>query len=141
MTETYRRFAGLGEAELTAPAQESIYAEAGALVLNVTLTANQELLDNSVFVWADSDFELVSLIGTQTGNYDIKLRLPRGKYLPDQYCKHTALVGANPFPLPIEPTLIYPSGSKISFDLKDTSAAGNTVQIILKGRRIFRVRQ
>lgn len=133
---------GLGEAAVSpaAAAAPQFYEEPGALVLNVTLTANQEARGQGVFVDGDADFRIESITGSSTGAYQLKFKTPREKYFPDDYARASNLVGSAAFPFPMPAPIIYPAGSKINVDLKDLSGAANTVQIVLLGFRIFRLR-
>lgn len=138
----YPGLGGLGEVELTQPVQDvdPFYPEAGVYNLDITLTANQEVTDAGVFLDGDSDFELLSISGSSTAAYNIRLRTPRGKSYPQTYCKHSNLVGSAAFPTPLETPWRFPSTGKISVDLRDTSGASNTIQLLFRGRRLFRTR-
>lgn len=133
------RFRGLGETAITPPAQANYYEEAGALILDVTLTANQEKLGQGVFIEADSDFRLEAISGSATGAYQLRIQTPSGRYWPQTYGNSANLVGSAGFPVPIEPPMVFPAGAKISIDIKDTSGAGNTVQLVFRGARLFKV--
>lgn len=141
-------FRTLGEVQLTsaapapAPPQPSteFYEEAAAFVLDVTLTSNEEKREQGVFIDGDGDFVCQSIAATQTGNFSIRLKSPNGRYFPQEYAKHSNIVGAGAFPMPIEPPFVFPSGARIACDVKDTSGAGNTLQIVFKGVKRYRVR-
>lgn len=134
------QFNGFGEVNLTEPLQtgDPFYPEAGAYILNVTLSSGQEMTDAGVFLDGDSDFELLSISGSQTGNYNLRLRTPRGKSYPQTYCRHSNLIGSAAFPTPFETPWRFPSNGKISVDLKDTSGASNTIELVFRGRRLFK---
>lgn len=131
----FSRFHGLGDA--AQQAVPAIYAEAGVYNLDITLSANQEVTDAGVFLDGDSDFELLSISGSSTGAYNLRLRTPRGKNYPQTWCKHSNLIGSAAFPTPLETPWYFPATGKISVDLKDTSGTSNTIQILFRGRRLF----
>lgn len=135
-----RTFQGLGEAPQTPPAAQQYYEETHALTIDVTLTANQELLGQGVFIDSDGDFVLKAIVGTQTGNYQIRFRLPSGRYWPSAYTRNANLVGSAQFPVPVEPNAVFPAGSQVQFDIKDLSGASNTIQLVLIGSKLLRTR-
>lgn len=130
-----------GEVNLTsqAPAAPQYYEEPACFVLDVTLTANQEKLEQGVFLDGDGDFALQAIASSSTGAYDFRMRMPNGRYWPQSYAKHSNVLGSGVFAMPIEPPLQFASGGKLSVDVKDTSGAGNTVQIIFRGVKRYRV--
>jgi len=136
----WNRNAGLGEAPLTPQAQSPGYEEPFSIVFDVTLSANQEMLQQGVFIDSDGDFVLKGLVGTQTGNYQIRFRLPSGRSWPSGYVRNGNLIGSAQFPVPVEPNAVFPAGSKIALDIKDLSGASNTIQIVLVGSKLFRTR-
>lgn len=122
----------------TIPAQD-FYEEPGDVVLDITLTSNQEKLRQTAQVDSDSDFLLYALLGTSTGAYDLRLQLPNGRYLNNSYVKSSNYVGSAQFPVPLLVPVYFPGGSSIIVDVKDTSGAGNTVQLVFKGVRRYRL--
>jgi len=138
-----RTFAGLpalGEAPQTPPAQQQYYEETHALTIDLTLSANQELLSQGVFIDSDGDFVLKAIVGTQTGNYAIRFRLPSGRYWPSAYTRNSNLVGTAQFPVPVEPNAVFPAGSQVQFDIKDLSGASNVIQLVLIGSKLLKTR-
>jgi hypothetical protein len=135
-----RNFHGIGEVPMTPPAQMQPYEEPHAIPYDVTLTGNQEVLQQGVFIDQDGDFVLKGIVGSQSGAYSLRFRLPSGRYWPNGYVKNTNLVGTAQFPVPVEPNVVFPAGSKIAIDIKDTSGASNTVQILLIGSKLLKTR-
>jgi hypothetical protein len=133
-------FAGLGEAPQTPPAAQQYYEETHALTIDISLAANQELLGQGVFIDSDGDFVLKAIVGTQTGNYQIRFRLPSGRYWPSAYTRNANLVGTAQFPVPVEPNAVFPAGSQVQFDIRDISGASNTIQLVLIGAKLLRTR-
>lgn len=130
----------LGEAPITAPAQAPYYEEPAAIVLDVTLTANQARNGVGVFVDGDGDFRLEAISGSSTGAYSLRLKTPREKTFPDSQARNSNLVGTAAFPFPLPGPMVYPAGAQIRFDLTDLSGASNTIQIVLIGYKLFKVR-
>lgn len=125
---------GLAEA----PVQSSdVYEEMAAYVYNVTLSANQELLDQAIVVDSDSDFQWRKIAGSKTGEYELRIRLPNGRYLSNLRIRAANLVGTAQFPVPVWPPVRVPAGGRIGVDLKDLSGASNSIQIVLMGVRQF----
>ena len=137
---TFAGLHGLGEAPQTPPAQQQYYEETHALTVDVSLTANQELLGQGVFIDSDGDFVLKAIVGSQTGAYSIRFRLPSGRYFPSAYTRHVNLVGTAQFPVPVEPNAVFPAGSQVQFDIKDTSGAANSIQLVLLGSKLLKTR-
>lgn len=130
----------LGEAAITPPAQQAYYEEPAAIVLDITLSASQARNGVGVFVDGDGDFRLEAISGSSTGAYSLRFKTPREKNFPDSQARNSNLVGTAAFPFPLPAPMTYPAGAKISFDLTDLSGASNTVQLVLIGYKLFRVR-
>ena len=136
---------GMGQIPLTVPPQPAVqpatqfYEEPGDLVLDKVLTANQEALRQAVQVDEDSDFLLLALVGNSTSTYNIVLYQANNRAVNSAYAKNTNYVGSANFPVPLLKELYYPAGASIRVDVKDTSGAGNTIQLIFKGIRRYRL--
>lgn len=135
----HKRFHGVGEVPLTPPANQQYYEEPASIVVDVSLTASQPLMEQGKIVDQDGDFRLQAISATKTGSFQIKLRLPSGRYFPESYVNDANFVGTAQFPVPVEPNMVYRSGQKLSFDIKDTSAAPNTIQLVFWGVKLLRV--
>ncbi len=135
-----RQFHGIGEVSLTQQAQQAAYEEPHAIPFDITLTGNQELLQQGVFIDSDGDFVLKGIVGSQTGAYNLRFRLPSGRSWPNGYVRNTNLVGSAQFPVPVEPNVVFPAGSKVAIDIKDTSGSSNTIQILLIGSKLLKTR-
>jgi len=120
---------------------ERFYAEPAVEPFTVALLANQERRDLSQFFGRDCAFLWTGLAGNSTGVYQTQFIIP-----PDNRLLSTApvnnvnMVGTAQFPVPIWPAIKVPPGSRIGIYLLDTSGAGNTVQLVFYGVRLFRVR-
>lgn len=134
----YRHMPGLGEAAVT-PLPAATYEEYCEYVFNKDLAANTEYLDLGINVDGDSDFLWQAVKGSQTGAYEILFRLPNNRPISSARVRNANAIGTAQFPVPIgEQGIRLNAGSKLSIDIKDLSAAPNTVQIVLVGKRLLR---
>lgn len=122
------------------PAPTEPHKESAYYVFQRTLSGNQALPDLRQIIDADSDFLLLSIHGTQTGNYTIRLRNALGRYIYSAAARNANVVGTAQFPVPlIRPELI-PAGGSIGLDLVDLSGSSNTVEIVFAGEKWFKTR-
>lgn len=112
--------------------------EGGYYSYSVALTANQKLPDQTVSIDGDSDFLILGLCGTQTGNYRVNFKSGNGRYLANQALKNANLVGTGQFPIPLPKPMIVPARGRIGVDVEDLSGAGNTIELVFIGIRLFR---
>lgn len=131
---------GLGEATADAATQAAAAAAQPQYVdryfdytFDVTLTANQNLPDQSLIIGGDADFIIRAIVGTQTGAYKIRFRDNQGFYLSPGMVNNSNIMGTAQLPVPIWPELQIPRNGKLGIDLLDTSGAGNTIEIVFKG--------
>lgn len=136
-----RRFSNqMGAVALTPPAQEQYFEEPTMLPYDVVLTSGQEKTNQGRLTEGDGDFVLQGICGTQTGSYQIRLRLPSGRYFPIAYTNNANIVGTAQFPVPVEPGITFKAGELIALDIKDTSGADNTVQLCFIGKKLLKTR-
>lgn len=112
--------------------------EGGYYVYQVTLTASQKLTDQSVVIDGDSDFLILGLCGTQTGIYRLNFKSGPGRYVAQQGLRNANFVGTGQFPVPLPKPLIVPARGRIAVDIEDLSVAGNTVELVFIGIRLYR---
>lgn len=129
----------LGEAP-AAQAQQPHYDEFAFYTYSVTLTSGQELLDQSIAIDADSDFYVMALAGSSTGAYELRFKLPTGRYSSSARIRNTLMIGTAQLPAAVTPFILCPANSRIGIDLKDLSGAGNSVYLALRGFRRFPTR-
>lgn len=110
-------------------------------VYDVTLTANQRLNDQVLPIQNDADFAWRALIVSQfTGSFSVRFADSQGYYLSNALIVHTNfLVGGQPVPFPVSPEIVLPSGGRIGIDILDTSGAGNTVELLFRGVKRYRL--
>ena len=128
----------LGEAPVAPAPEQPHYDEWGFYTYEVALTANQELLDQSIAIDADSDFYWVALVGTSTGDFELRFKLPSGRYTSSGRIRNALMVGTAQLPAPITPWVYCPASSRIGIDIADLSGAANSVYLALRGFRRFR---
>lgn len=126
---------GLGEA----PAQSApqVLERAFDYAYQVTLTANQNLPDQSLAIQGDADFIVRAICGTSTGTYTIRLRDAQNRYMSSAQIKNANLVGSRQWPTPMFPELVIPKSGKIGIDITDTSGSGNTIELVFIGVKRF----
>lgn len=107
---------------------------------SIVLTALQANVPATLQIDQDSDFEWIWIAGDRTGAYRIQLRdgstgrtLSNNKVNDDNFAGTAQL----PFPL-VEPYLIARSTS-MTANVDDLSNAGNTIQLVFKGYKLFPV--
>ncbi len=129
-----------GEAPIQTPQPANYYDEWGFYPFERTLTAGQELLDQTISMEADSDFYWVALVGESTGAYEIRFKLPSGRYMSSSRLRNSRCVGTAQLPAPVVPFVHVPANGRIGVDIKDLSGASNSVYLALRGFRRFRRR-
>jgi len=110
-------------------------------VYDVNLTALQQLRDQSVPIHTDSDFVLRAVILSQaTGAFSIRFNDSQGYYLSSGFMlSANFLSGTVPYPYPIFPEMLFPAGSRIGIEINDLLGAPNTVQLLLRGAKRYRL--
>ena len=110
-------------------------------VYDVALLANAILRDQSVPIHTDSDFVLRAVVLSQaTGAFSIRFNDSQGYYLSSGFLlSANFLSGTVPYPYPIFPEMIFPAGSRIGVEINELSAAPNTVQMLLRGAKRYRL--
>lgn len=103
----------------------------------VTLSALQNLPDQSLAIQGDADFIIRAICGTSTGSYTIRLRDAFNRYMSSAQIKNTNLIGSRQWPTPLFPELGIPKSGKIGIDITDTSGGSNTIEIVFIGVKRF----
>lgn len=120
--------------------QEQYYVEAGAEPFDVVLTAKEIKKDLAQYFAGDSTFLWTGLAGTQTGTYRVQFTLPDNRQLSSAPINNSNVIGTAQFPVPIWPAVRIPAKGKIGLYIEDLSNAGNTVQIVFLGVRLYKLR-
>ena len=107
---------------------------------DVVLTALQTLRDQAVSTTNDADFAIRGLVmATFTGAFNLRISDSQGFYLSNGFIVSANLIGDAASPFVIFPELIIPAGGKIGIDIQDTSNAGNTIEILFRGVKRYRI--
>lgn len=109
-------------------------------VVNAVVPANSAGFPVSLQIQQDADFEIVFLVGTRT---DPRADVTMADGATGRNFMNNAAVNVDnffgtaqlPFPL-VEPYIVARSGS-LNFVFRDTSAAQNTIQLVLRGYKLF----
>jgi hypothetical protein len=110
-------------------------------VYDVTLLASQQLRDQALPVMNDADFEWRALVlAVATGAFSIRFSDAQGYYLSNGFIlSANFLAGGAPVPWPIMPGVLFPSGGRIGIDINELSVAGNTIQLLFRGVKRYRL--
>ena len=107
-------------------------------VYDTVLTSLQQLQDQKS-IDPDADFLWLGLsVSFNTGIFNVRFSDSRLYYLSDARMA-SALLTNNP-PYALMTPIIIPAGGRIGIDIADTSAAGNTIQLVFRGAKRYRVR-
>jgi hypothetical protein len=109
-------------------------------VYDVTLSSGQFLRDQSVSTTNDADFEWRAVvIASNTGTFNIRFADSQGYYLSNGMIASANLLGDASSPYPIFPGILIPAGGRIGVDIQDTSLGSNTIEILFRGVKRYRV--
>lgn len=107
---------------------------------DVVLTALQVLNDQSVQTTNDADFAWRAIvIAFATGSFNVRFSDSQGFYLSNGLIASANLIGDAASPYPIFPEILIPAGGRIGVDIVDTSNAGNTIEILFRGVKRYRI--
>jgi hypothetical protein len=107
---------------------------------DVVLTAGQFLRDQTVSTTNDADFCIRGLvIATFTGAFNLRISDSQGFYLSNGMIVSANLIGDAASPFVIFPQLIIPAGGKIGIDIQDTSGNANTIELLFRGVKRYRI--
>lgn len=107
---------------------------------DVVLTALQVLNGQAISTTNDADFAWRGIIvAFNTGAFTIKFYDSQEFALSNAPIQSSNLVGDASSPFPIFPEILIPAGGRIGIDITDTSNAGNTVEILCRGVKRYRI--
>lgn len=107
---------------------------------DVVLTALQFLRDQSISTTNDADFAWRALvIALATGTFNIRFADSQGFYLSNGMIASANLIGDAASPYPVFPEILIPAGGRIGIDIQDTSNAQNTIEILCRGVKRYRI--
>ena len=112
-------------------------------VYDVSLTALQQLRDQTVPIHTDSDFVFRAIVLSQaTGAFSIRFNDSQGYYLSSGFLMSANfLSGTVPFPFPVFPELLFPAGARIGIEINDLAngQGNNVIQLLLRGAKRYRL--
>lgn len=110
-------------------------------VYEVTLTANQMLRDQQLAVDTDADFAWRAVqVVANSGTFAVRFSDSQGYYLSNgMLLSATFFQGALAILFPIFPEVMIPAGGRIGIDIQDLSGAENTVQLLFRGVKRYRL--
>ena len=109
-------------------------------VYDVVLTALQFLQNQSVTTTNDADFQWrATVISTATGAFNIRFSDSQGYSISNTLVASANILGDASSPDPVFPGIMIPAGGRIGIDIQDTLNAPNTIQIVFKGVKRYRV--
>jgi hypothetical protein len=109
---------------------------------NGALTADQFLNPDNLTIQTDADFYAFGYyIAFATGNFQVQFIDPTGYQLMSGMINSAAISTTSSDPTVFSPTHPFPAGSKIQIIIQDLSGAANTIQIVFKGVKRFKIAQ
>lgn len=107
---------------------------------DVVLTALQTLNGQAISTTNDADFAWRAIIvASATGSFTIKFYDSQEFALSNSPLQSSNIVGDASSPFPVFPEILIPAGGRIGIDIADTSNAGNTVEILCRGVKRYRI--
>lgn len=107
---------------------------------DVTLSSGQFLRDQSISTTNDADFAWRAIvIAFATGSFNVRFADSQGFYLSNGMIASANLIGDAASPFPIFPEILIPAGGRIGIDIQDTSVGSNTIQLLCRGVKRFRI--
>lgn len=107
-------------------------------VYNIALTASQVLLGQLVSLDRDADFLLlaIQLVDQTSVNFSVQFSDNQGQNFSNDFVSG-GIFGAYPFAW--VPGRIFAAGGKIGINIRDNSAAPNTIQLAFRGLKRYRL--
>lgn len=107
---------------------------------DVVLNASQFLRDQSISTTNDADFAWRALvIALATGSFNVRFADSQGFYLSNGMIASANLIGDAASPYPVFPEILIPAGGRIGIDIQDTSGQQNTIEILCRGVKRYRI--
>ena len=107
---------------------------------DVILTADQELQDQAVSTTNDADFAWrATVIATATGPFNVRFYDSQGYALSNGLVASANIVGDASSPWAMFPEILIPAGGRIGIDIQDTSGNTNTIEILFRGVKRYRI--
>lgn len=105
---------------------------------NVVLTALQQNVSGQQQLDADADFEVIEIVSSQTGIYSITLKdTSTGRSFSNNPVNSENFAGTAQLPHVLVEPYVFPRSTTILGSFNDRSNAGNTVQLVIRGYKLF----
>jgi hypothetical protein len=105
---------------------------------NAVLTASQQGLQDPMQFDQDADFEQIWWVSSQTGIYSVSIRDgSTGRVFSNNPVNGENFAGTAAFPFPLVEPYIWARAGTVIATFNDRSAAGNTVQLVMRGYKLF----
>jgi len=128
------QFSPVGYAGLPNGAPSGFVDKPFSYVYDVTLTALQALLNQSIPIQTDSEFYLRGIyVSASTGTFTFRYSDANNYYFSDAQILNQNYSTFAGQPAVVLPEVWYPAGGKLSIDITDTSGAPNLVEIVFIG--------
>src|SRR2546430_2572491 len=108
------------------------------------LTALQLLSNQRIVISGEADFRIKMLMSKQTGAWRVRLYDSSGHYYSssgeggtNDRVPNNCLFGDGQLPFLVVPYIVIPAGGYVAFDLEDTSNAGNTLELVFAGAKVY----
>jgi hypothetical protein len=86
----------------------------------------------------DSDFEWIWIVGSRTGTFSIQLNdSSTGRNLSNSPVNDVNFMGTGQLPFPLVEPYLLARSTTITAAVTDTSGAGNTIQLVFRGYKLF----
>ena len=107
---------------------------------DVVLTANQLLENQAVSTTNDADFAWRGIVNNNfSGAFNVRFYDSQGYALSNGFIASANLTGDAASPWPVWPEILIPAGGKIGIDIQDTSGAANTIELLCRGVKRYRL--
>jgi hypothetical protein len=108
-------------------------------VYNTVLQANANPTEQ-LSIMNDADFAWRAMyIASNTGPFSVRFSDSQWYWLSSARILNLNLPGDAADPFPIFPELLLPAGGRIGIDIQDLSGAQNTIQIVMRGVKRYRI--
>lgn len=111
-----------------------VYAPPGG-----SLSALQQINPDTVAIQTDADFMLMAWYISIGSEFQIQLTDATGYQMQSGMINSQAISDSAADPTVFSPMHPFPAGSKILINIADLSNSTNTIQIIFKGKKLYRV--
>jgi hypothetical protein len=105
-------------------------------IYDVSLTANQQLIDQTLSIDTDADFELRAVLITVPGGaFSVRWSDGQGYYTASSEILNSAFTALAPYPC--FPSLVIAAGGRIGIDISDLSGGANDLQLAFRGVKVY----